>query len=164
MNSISIVFSRLFSLLSIVTLTFDPWPKKINRVHSLILGNICDKFDQNILKGFSSGVFTKLYTLYTVTLTFDLWPPKSLGFILPLWLTCLSKLMNTHNSSASIVFTSFKCDRLTDRHTDWATEVLLYVCYALQRDKKMLTQISRALQYCKPKCQKSLKHNCHVQI
>ena len=40
-----------------------------------------------------------------VTLTFDLWPPKSIGFILSSWLTCLPSLTKICNGLVSIVFT-----------------------------------------------------------
>ena len=78
------------SLFHICTLL--PWPltSKINRVHPLTMVNMSDKFDKEIHNGLVSIMFTSLFPyLSIVTLTFGLWPPKSIGFILSLWLTCL---------------------------------------------------------------------------
>ena len=72
-----------------------PWPltSKINRVHPLIMVNISAKSDKEICNGVVSIVFTSLFPhMSIVTLTFDLWPPKSIGFILSSWLTCLPSL------------------------------------------------------------------------
>ena len=77
------------------------WPvtSKINRVHPLTMVNMSAKFDEEAHNGLVSIVFTSLFQyILIVTLTFDLWPPKSIGFILSLWLTCLPSLMKKHTT------------------------------------------------------------------
>ena len=76
-----------------------PWPltSKINRVHPLAMVNMSAKFDQEAHNGLVSIVFTSLFPYMSiVTLTFDLWPPKSIGFILSPWLTCLPSLIKKY--------------------------------------------------------------------
>ena len=78
------------------------WPvtSKINRDHPLTMVNMSAKFDEEAHNGLVSIVFTSLFPCISiVTLTFDLWPPKSIGFILSLWLTCLPSLMKKHTTA-----------------------------------------------------------------
>ena len=78
------------------------WPVtyKINRDHPLTMVNMSAKFDEEAHNGFVSTVFTSLFPCISiVTLTFDLWPPKSIGFMLSLWLTCLPSLMKKHTTA-----------------------------------------------------------------
>ena len=77
------------------------WPvtSKINRVHPLTMVNMSAKFDEEAHNGLVSIVFTSLFQYISiVTLTFDLWSPKSIGFILSLWLRCLPSLMKKHTT------------------------------------------------------------------
>ena len=79
-----------------------PWPltSKINRVHPLTMINISAMFDEEIHNILISFVFTSLSPyLSIVTLTFDLWPPKSKGFILSPWLTCLPSLIKKYTTA-----------------------------------------------------------------
>ena len=93
---VSIVFSSLSPYMSIVTLTFWPLTLKINRVHPLTMVNMSAKFDQEAHNGFVAIVFTRLFPhMSIVTLTFDVWPPKSIGFIISPWLTCLPSLIKS---------------------------------------------------------------------
>ena len=74
-----------------------PWPltSKINRVYPLTMINISAKFDEEIHK----LTFTSLFPYMSIViLTFDLWPPKSIGFILSPWLTCLPSLIKKHKT------------------------------------------------------------------
>ena len=86
-----------------------PWPltPKIKRVHPLTMINISTKFDEEIYNGLVSFVFTRLSPYMSiVTLTFHICPPKSIGYILNPWLTCLQNLIKTYNGLVSIMFTS----------------------------------------------------------
>ena len=80
----------------------DPWPltykiNSLNRVYPLTMANTSAKFDQEAHDSLVAIVFTSLFPFMSiVTLTFDLWPPKSIGFILSSWLTCLPSLSNKH--------------------------------------------------------------------
>ena len=59
--------------------------------------NMSAKFDGVAHSGLVSIMFTSLLPCVSiVTLTFNLWPPKSIAFILSLWLTCLPSLMKKH--------------------------------------------------------------------
>ena len=70
---VSMLFTSLFPYLSIVTLTFNLWPPKINRLHPLIIGNMSANFDEEAHNGFVSILFTSLFQYISiVTLTFDL--------------------------------------------------------------------------------------------
>ena len=84
------MFTRLYSILPIVTLTFD---LQTNRVHSLLLGNICAEFDQNTLHGLISFVFTMLYHFYLLWP----WPLKSVGLILSSLATSVLSLIKIHS-------------------------------------------------------------------
>ena len=95
---VSIMFTSLSPYMSIVTLTFD-LTSKINTVHPLTMVNMSAKFDKEIHKGLVSIMFTSLFPYMSiVTLTFDLWLPKSIGFILLRWLTCLPSLIKKHKT------------------------------------------------------------------
>ena len=81
------------------------WPvtSKINRVYSHTMANMSAKFDEEAHSGFVSIVFKSLFLYMSiVTLNFDLWPPKSIGFILTQWLTCLQSLMKKHTAVLSL--------------------------------------------------------------
>ena len=94
---VCIVLVSLFLYVSIVTLTFDLWPQKFNRVHPLTLANMSAKFDKDAHNSLVCIMFTSLLPYMSiVTLTFDLWPLTSIGSILSLWLTCLPNLMKKH--------------------------------------------------------------------
>ena len=61
------------------------------------MANMSAKFDQEAHNGLVAIVFTSLFPYMSiVTLTFDLWPPKSIGFILSPWLTCLPSLIKKY--------------------------------------------------------------------
>ena len=72
------------------------WPvtSKINRVYSLTMDKMSAKFEEETQTGLVYILLTSLFPYKSiVTLTFDLGPPKSIGFILTLWLTCLPSSM-----------------------------------------------------------------------
>ena len=75
-----------------------PWPltSKINRVYPLTMVNMSVKFDKEIHNGSVSIVFTSLFPYNYVHCDLDLWHPKSIGFILSSWLTCLPSLIKKH--------------------------------------------------------------------
>ena len=91
---ISIVFTRLFPLKSIVTLTSE-----INRVHPLIMGNICAKFDQNkrnsLIPLCSQGYFH-------LGLSWP-WPLKSIGYNLLSWATIVPSLIKIPSMAWSLL-------------------------------------------------------------
>ena len=62
--------------MSIVTLTFDLWPPKINRVHPLIILNMSAKYDKEIQNSLVSIMFTSFISIY-VHCDLDLWPLTS---------------------------------------------------------------------------------------
>ena len=67
--------------------------------YPLTMCNMSAKFDKQIQNGLVSIVFTSLFPYMSiVTLTFDLWPPKSIGFILSSWLTCLPSFTKKHTT------------------------------------------------------------------
>ena len=79
----------------------DLWPltSKINRAHPLTLANMAAKFDQEAHNDAVAIMFTSLFPYMSiVTLTYVLWPPKSIGFILSPWLTCLPSLIKKHTT------------------------------------------------------------------
>ena len=92
--------------------------------------NMSAKFDKEIHNGLVSIMFTSLFPyLSIVTLTFDLWPPKSIGFILSSWLTCLPSLTKKHATVQSLSCSQGPCldARMhTHTHTHGTTAALLY--------------------------------------
>ena len=95
---VAIVFTSSFPY-NYVHCDLDLWPltSKINRVHPLTMVNMSAKFDKEIHNCLVFIKFTSLFPYMSiVTLTFDLWPPKSIGFILSSWLTCLPSLTKKH--------------------------------------------------------------------
>ena len=107
----------------------DLWPLtfKINRVHPLTMVNMSAKFDKEIHNGLVSIVFTSLFSYMSiVTLTFDLWPPKSIGFILLSWLTCLPSLTKKYATVYCFHKVHARTDGTTHWRTDGTTAALLY--------------------------------------
>ena len=77
------------------------------------------KLNKEICNGVVSIVFTSLFPYMSiVTLTFDLWPPKSIGFILSSWLTCLPSLTKKYATVLSLSCSQGPC---TDGRTDGTT-------------------------------------------
>ena len=66
-------------------------------------------------------MFTSLYPdMSIVTLTFNLWPPKSIGFILSLWLTFLPSL--TKNEQRCSLYHVHKVHARADERMDGTTQ------------------------------------------
>ena len=108
---VAIVFTSSFPYISI-DCDLDLWPltSKINRVHPLTMVNMSAKSDKEIHNGLVSIMFTSLFPYMSiVTLTFDLWPPKSIGFILSSWLTCLPSLTKKHATVQSLSCSQGPC-------------------------------------------------------
>ena len=102
----------------------DLWPMtyKINRVHPLTMANFYAKFDREAHNGLVSILFTSFFPYMSiVTLIFDLWSPKSIGFILSSYWTCLPSLMNKHTMVKFLSYSQGKAWR-THAHTDRRTE------------------------------------------
>ena len=118
---VAIVFTSSFPY-NYVHCDLDLWPltSKINRNHPLTMANMSAKFDKEIDNGLVSIMFTSLFPyVSTVTLTFNLWPPKSIGFILSSWLTCLPSLTKKHATVQSLSCSQGPCP---DAHTRTRTE------------------------------------------
>ena len=66
--------------------------------------NMSAKFDEEAHNGLVSNMLTSLFLyLSVVTLNFDMWHPKSIGFILSPWLTCLPSSMKKHTVVKSLI-------------------------------------------------------------
>ena len=90
--------------------------------------NMSAKFDKEMHNGLVFIAFTSLFPYISiVTLTFDLWPPKSIGFILPSWLTCLPSLTKKYVTVYSLSCSQgLRTDGRNHTLTDGTTAALLY--------------------------------------
>ena len=161
-NVLSLIKIHLTSLIFIVCVhkvififvyyNLDLWPltSKINRVHALIMGNICAKFNQNTLHGLISTEFTRLFPFF-VYCDLDLWPLTSkINRVHPLLMFNMSAMFRK-NAHSDLVFITFTRASVThwrmDALMDGTTAVLLCpLCNTLLEDNKK--QIMRTVERC----------------